>query len=255
MKYILLDSLDSLLNTNDELAHHFAELETYIKAMEKKLQETNPGFVLMLNKNNTMLQFEEGLASLVWDESKFASKHKTINEVLDKMFIKLHSSKKSLADTQESYYKLNDDLKQLQKSDNEALSLMKADYREIIKNNLTHMVKTDYLTTMLCFVQKKNAEFFVKNYLKICENWVLPQSIQYDNKNKLIFRKLDRDEDEQMSLYRVVIMDHVKDDFCNNARKNFKCFAKEYDEKEISSLPLHMKQMELLKLQINEKMV
>jgi hypothetical protein len=58
-----------------------------------------------------------------------------------------------------------------------------------------------------------------------------------------------------MTLWRVVVMDHKKEDFINSCKKEIRCYAKEYDEDEIINLPKEMKERDQIKNSIEEKKV
>jgi V-type H+-transporting ATPase subunit C len=65
--------------------------------------------------------------------------------------------------------------------------------------------------------------------------------------------QLDSGEDEKMTLWRVLVMDHKKEDFINSAKKDIRCYVKEYDEDEIINLPKEMKERDQIKNTIEEK--
>ena len=71
----------------------------------------------------------------------------------------------------------------------------------------------------------------------------------------MTFRQLDSGEDEKMTLWRVTVMDHKKEDFINTAKKELRVYAKEYDEDEIINLPKEMKERDQIKSSIEEKKV
>jgi hypothetical protein len=68
-------------------------------------------------------------------------------------------------------------------------------------------------------------------------------------------RQLDSGEDEKTTLWRVVVMDHKKEEFINAAKKDLRVFVKEYDEDEIINLPKEMKERDQIKNSIEEKKV
>lgn len=71
-------------------------------------------------------------------------------------------------------------------------------------------------------------ESFESNYYTICPDWILPKSC----------KRLDKGEDEKTSMYRVVIMNHKKEEFVLKARSDLRVLAKEYDHSEIEGMPL-----------------
>lgn len=85
---------------------------------------------------------------------------------------------------------------------------------------------------------------FLRNYEKYSEGWVLPYSAL----------QLDSNEDEKMTLWRVLVMENKIEEFINGARRD-KVNAKIYDEQEILALPEEMKEKEQLKVLIEQKKV
>ena len=156
---------------------------------------------------------------------------------------KFNTTRNNLKLRTDEYQAECEKLKQKMKSDNEAASLMKVDYRQIVNRSSAHMVSSDYLRTMLCFVPTQMVEFFLKSYADLADGMVLPFSAL----------QLDSGEDEKMTLWRVIVMEHKKDDFINQARIKLKSWVKEYDETEIQRLPEENKEKEKLKYSIEEK--
>jgi len=83
------------------------------------------------------------------------------------------------------------------------------------------IVLTDYLTTLICFVPmyinmfkpfSVQIEQFEKNYLNLAKDSVLPMSA----------KRLDRGEDEKVTIYRVVCMRHKKDEFIQKSRSDMR---------------------------------
>lgn len=56
-----------------------------------------------------------------------------------------------------------------------------------------------------------------------------------------------------MTLWRIVILDHKKDEFINQIRNNMRVFCKIYNEEEISNLPKELKEREQIKASIEDK--
>ena len=243
MKDLIMNSLDSLLKTNDELQRIDLEMESFLRGLEKKVLELHPKFEFTVNIKNNPYKVEEAISSFSWDEQKYPKNQKTIEQIMDKIMEKFNTTRNNLKLRTDEYQAECEKLKQKMKSDNEAASLMKVDYREIVKRSASHMVKTDYLSTMLCFIPTQMVEIFLKSYAELADGMVLPFSAL----------QLDSGEDEKMTMWRVIVMNHKKDDFTNQARLKFKSWVKEYDETEILKLPEEFKEKEKLKYSIEEK--
>jgi hypothetical protein len=84
---------------------------------------------------------------------------------------------------------------------------------------------------------------FLKTYADLADGMVLPSSAL----------QLDTGEDEKTSLWRVVIMDHKKDEFINQTRIKMKTWCKEYDENEILRLPHELEEKKKLISSIEDK--
>lgn len=243
MRDLIMNSLDSLLKTNDELQRLDIEMESFLKSLEKRVLELQPKFEFKVNIKNNPYKVEEAISSFSWDEQKYPKNQKSIEQIMEKIIEKFNTTKTNLKVKTEEYQQENEKLKQKMKSDNEAASLMKVDYREIVKRSTQHMIKTDYLRTVLCFVPVNMIESFLKGYQELAENMVLPYSAL----------QLDSGEDEKTTLWRVIVMEHKKDEFINQMRIRYRSWAKEYDEVEILKLPEEFKEKEKLKFSIEEK--
>jgi len=109
---------------------------------------------------------------------------------------------------------------------------MKTDYRPIIKkcrvgypgsvSSEDDLIRTNYLTTLLCFVPmyilfllSNQIEHFENNYMNFLPEWTIPKSA----------KRLDRSEDDKMSMWRVVIMKHKKEEFILKARSDMRYFS------------------------------
>lgn len=244
MKDLIVNSLDSLLKTNDELLRIDSEIESFLKGLEKKIIELDPKHEFTVNIRGTPLKIEEGISQFTWDENRYPKNQKTIEEIMSKIMEKYNATKNNFKAKSDEYQQEQEKLKLKLKSDNEAANLMKVDYREIIKKTTReHFIQTDYLTTMLCFVPTNLQEAFLKNYHDLADNMVLPHSAL----------QLDKGEDEKMSLFRVVIMSHQKEGFMSDCRNKYRVVAKEFDENEILRLPEEFKEKEMLKITIQDK--
>jgi hypothetical protein len=90
---------------------------------------------------------------------------------------------------------------------------------------------------------RTQVENFLKNYQNFGDNFVLPGSAL----------QLDSGEDEKMTLWRIVILDHKKEEFMNQIRNAMRVYCKLYDENEIINLPKEFKEREQIKVSIEEK--
>jgi hypothetical protein len=152
MRDLIMNSLDSLLKTNDELQRLDFEMESFLKSLEKRVLELQPKFEFTVNIKNNPYKVEEAISSFSWDEQKYPKNQKSIEQIMDKINEKFNTTKTNLKTKTEEYQVECEKLKQKMKSDSEAASLMKTDYREIVKRSTQHMVRTEYLRTILCFV-------------------------------------------------------------------------------------------------------
>jgi hypothetical protein len=243
MKDLILNSLDSLLKTNDDLQRLDIEMESFLKALEKKVLEIHPKFEFIVTLRNNAVKIQDAINSFTWDEQKYPKNQKTIEQIMDKIIEKFSTTRNNFKLRTDEYQADCEKLKQKMKSDNEAASLMKVDYREIIKRSNDQMIRTDFLRTMLCFVPVQLLEPFMKSYSDLVEGMVLPFSAH----------RLDSGEDEKTALFRVIVMDHKKEEFINQTRAKFKTYVKEYDETEILKLPEEFKEKENLRSEIENK--
>lgn len=147
-----MNSLDSLLKTNDELQRIDLEIEAFLKNLEKQVLELQPKFEFTVNIRNNPYKVEEAISSFSWDEQKYPKSNKSIEQIMEKIHQKYETTKQNLKTKKDEYQAEQEKLKLKMKSDSEAASLMKVDYREIIKRSQQHMITTEYLKTMLCFV-------------------------------------------------------------------------------------------------------
>jgi V-type H+-transporting ATPase subunit C len=243
MRDLIMNSVDSLLKTNDELQRIDLEIEAFLKNLEKKLLELHPKAEFTVNIKNHPFKIEEAISSFSWDEQKYPKNQKSIEQIMEKIYDKYNTTRNNLKIKTDEYQAEQEKLKQKMKSDSEAASLMKVDYREIVKRSTNHMVKSQYLTTMLVFVPVPQVEAFLKGYQNLIDGFVLPASAE----------KLDRGDDEKMTLWRVVIMNHKKEDFINQVRRDYRSNCKEYDEAEIANLSEESREKEKIKLAIEDR--
>lgn len=245
MKDMQLTSLDNMLKLSDELTKIHHEIEGFLKILEKRLHELQPDCSLTVNIKNKSVKIKEGILTFSWDDQKYPKSQKSIEQVIEKIMDKLNTTKNNLKSKSDDYNGEIEKLKQKQKSDNEARMFMKKDYREILKNKTDQMIKTKYLTTLLVFVPISNIELFKSKYDRLVETCVLPYSgIQLCN-----------NEDEKVRLFKVVVMNHLKELYMAELRKIIKANAKEYDENEITILPTLLQEQKSIEANIEEKKV
>lgn len=154
MKDIILDSIDTLYETNDELARLDFEIENYLKILEKKILELQPKFEFTINIKNVPNKVEDAIGNFTWDESKYPKRQKVINDIIKKIVEKYESSMTLIKNRSDEFQSEQEKLKLKMKSDMEAMQYMKTDYRDILKNTASHLITTTYLRPVLCFVQQ-----------------------------------------------------------------------------------------------------
>ncbi len=152
MRDLIMNSLDTLLKTNDELSKLDLDMESFLKSLEKKALELNENFEFTVNIKNNPYKVEEAIASFAWDEQKYPKNQKSIEQIMEKIVEKFNTTKSNLKAKTDEHQGEKEKLRLKIKSDNEAANLMKTDYREIVRTKKDKMIKTDFLTTMLCFV-------------------------------------------------------------------------------------------------------
>jgi hemerythrin superfamily protein len=153
MKDLITNSLDSLLQKNDELIRIDIEIESFLKGLEKKILELDPKHEFQVNIKGTPSKIEDGISQFSWDENRYPKNQKTIEEILSKIIEKYNATKNNFKAKLDEFQSESEKLKLKMKSDTEAAGLMKTDYREIVrKTPKDTFIKTEYLTTMLCFV-------------------------------------------------------------------------------------------------------
>lgn len=243
MKDLITDNLDGLLKTNDELISFDLEIEAFLKNLEKRILELDPKQQLEVNFKGSKYKIEDGIAQFSWDEGRYPKNQKTIDEILNKIKEKYNATRMNLKTKQDEYNNENEKLKQKMKSDSDAFSLMKVDYRDIVQKSRDKMIKTDYLSTVLCFVPDGQKENFLKKYMTFADGMVLPLSAE----------RIDLNEDPKVSLYRVVVMDHMKEQFKSQCHSTLRIQCRDYDEEEIKRKPKEAKEIEVLKRSLKEK--
>ena len=227
MRDLLTDNLDNLLKINDELIKVDMDFEAYLKLIEKRLFDLDPKCDIQINVKGSNYKIEDAISIFNWDDGRYPKKQKSISDILTKINEKYSQTYQNLKSKYEEYVKEDNDLKNKIKVYNEALTLMKTDYREIVKLNSEKMIETDYLCTMLCFVPVNQEKNFKENYFKLCDGMVLPGSAQ----------RIDKNQDDRICLYRVVVMKHVKDTFKQQLQSNLRCQSREYNKEEINLRP------------------
>jgi len=245
MKDLQLTSLDNLLKISDDVQKTQHEVEGFLKTLEKRISELSQDYTLIVNLKNKPHKLKEGILSFSWDDQKYPKTQKSIENVLEKISDKLNTTRGNLKTKSDDYNMEVEKLKQKQKSDNEARVFMKKDFRVILKNKTEVMVKSQYLTSLLCFVPHNQVDNFKQKYDNVLKDCVVPNSgIQ-----------LCANEDDKVKLYRVVVMSHLMEDYMNELRKHFKTNSKEYDEKEITGLADLQREQLNIEASIDEKKV
>lgn len=235
MKELVNDNLDTLFKINDDLIRDEQEIEGFLKSLEKQLSELtkNP---LQIKFRGALLDPKKAITEFQWDEGKYPNRSKTIADIMHKINEKYTETRKTIKSKTDDYNNSINDLKLKKKSQNEALSLMKQDYRDLVSKSKMEMKTTDYLCTMLCFVPTGNEKTFESKYMSLADGYVVPYSAQ----------RIDRGEDEKMQLYRVIVMKHKKDDFRNQCQSQLRITCKEYNEEELLNKPVEEKEIEKL---------
>lgn len=245
MKDLQLSNLDAMLKTSDELLKCQNEFEGFLKNLEKKLGELQSNYSLTVNLKNKPHKVKEAVVAFSWDDQKYPRKGKTVDNIISKLTDKLTTTRNNFKTKSDEYYEEVENLKQKQKSDVEARTYMKKDYREILKNKTDLMIKSDYLTSLLVFVPTSMIDTFREKYQELVDDCVIPNSGQ----------QMCNNEDEKTTLWRVVLMKHKLEKYVNELRRVIKANCKEYDEKEISILPTLLMEQNNLEASIAQKKV
>ena len=235
MRELVNDNLDTLFKINDDLIRDEQEIEAFLKSLEKQLSDltTNP---LQIKFRGALLDPKKAITEFQWDEGKYPNRSKTIADIMHKINEKYTETRKTIKSKTDDYNNSVNELKLKKKSQYEALSLMKQDYRDLVSKSKMEMKTTDYLCTMLCFVPTGNEKTFEAKYMSLADGYVVPYSAL----------RIDRGEDEKMRLYRVIVMKHKKDDFRNQCQGQLRITCKEYNEEELLSKPVEEKEIEKL---------
>ena len=235
MKELVNDNLDTLFKINDDLMRDEQEIEAFLKSLEKQLADltSNP---LQIKFRGALLEPKKAITEFQWDEGKYPNRSKTIADIMHKINEKYTETRKTIKAKTDDYNNSVNDLKMKKKSQNEALTLMKQDYRDLVSKSKQEMKNTDYLCTMLCFVQTGKEKHFLEEYMKLADGYVVPYSAL----------RIDRGEDEKMQLYRVIVMKHKKDDFRNKCQSDLRVTCREYSEEELLNKPAEEKEIEKL---------
>lgn len=245
MKDLQLSNLDTMLKTSDELIKSQNDFEGFLKNLEKKLQDLQSDYKLIVNLKNKPHKVKDAIVAFSWDDQKYPRKGKTVENIMDKLTDKLTTTRNNFKTKSDEYYEEVEKLKQKQKSDVEARAYMKKDYREILKNKTDLMTKSKFLTSLLVFVPTNMIDTFREKYQSIVKDCVVPNSGY----------QLCNNEDEKTTLWRVVLMKNKLNDYVNELRRVVKANSKEYDEKEITILPTLLMEQKVIEANIEDKRV
>ena len=242
MKELVNDNLDTLFKINDDLIRDEQEIESFLKSLEKQLSDltSNP---LQIKFRGSLLEPKKAITEFQWDEGKYPNRSKTIADIMHKINEKYTETRKTIKAKTDDYNNSINDLKLKKKSQNEALSLMKQDYRDLVSKSKNEMKTTDYLCTMLCFVPTGSEKTFKSKYMTLADGMVVPYSAL----------RIDRGEDEKMQLYRVIVMKHKKDDFRTQCQGQLRITCREYNEEELLNKPVEEKEIEKLANESTQK--
>lgn len=243
MKDLVNDNLDTLFKINDDLMRDEQEIETFLKSLEKQLADLTKNNNLQIKFRGALLEPKKAITEFTWDEGKYPNKSKTIADIMHKINEKYTETRKTIKAKTDDYNNSVNDLKLKKKSQNEALTLMKQDYRDLVSRSKNEMKNTDYLCSMLCFVPTGKEKDFEANYMTLADGMVVPYSAL----------RIDRGEDEKMQLYRVIVMKHKKDDFRVQCQSKLRITCKEYNEDELANKPLEEKEIEKLANESTQK--
>ena len=243
MKELVNDNLDTLFKINDDLMRDEQEIEVFLKSLEKQISDLTKNPTLQIKFRGALLDPKKAITEFTWDEGKYPNKSKTIADIMHKINEKYTETRKTIKAKTDDYNNSMNDLKLKKKSQNDALNLMKQDYRDLVSRSKNEMKTTDYLCTMLCFVPTGSEKNFESKYMTLVDGMVVPYSAL----------RIDRGEDEKMQLYRVIVMKHRKDDFKTQCQRDLRITCKEYNEDELANKPLEEKEIEKLVTESNQK--
>jgi V-type H+-transporting ATPase subunit C len=117
MKELILNSLDSLLRTNDDLQRVDLEFESYLKTLEKRILDLQPKTELKVALNQNPVKVDEAIAAFQWEDSKYPKSQKTIEQVMEKFSEKLTTTKVTIKKISDNLNTKLDLYKNLVKSD------------------------------------------------------------------------------------------------------------------------------------------
>lgn len=117
MKELIINSLDSLLKTSDELAKTDLEIESFLKQLEKKLLELAPDSQFNVNIRNTPYRPHEAISHFSWDEQKYPKHQKDIQQIIDKVLEKFNVTKTNLKTKTDEFVNEQEKLKNRMKTD------------------------------------------------------------------------------------------------------------------------------------------
>ena len=235
MKELVNDNLDTLFKLNDDLLHDEQEIENFLKGLEKQLSTLNSN-PLQIKYRGALLDPKKAITEFTWDDRKYPNRSKTISDIMHKINEKYSETRKTIKAKTDDFTNALNELKMKQKGHNDALNLMKQDYRDLVIKSKSEMKTTDYLCTMLCFVPHGTDKNFLNTYMTLADGFVVPYSAA----------RIDKGEDEKMYLYRVIVMKHMKENFKNDCQSKLRIACREYDEEELSKKPLEEKEIEKL---------
>ena len=242
MKELVNDNLDTLFKLNDDLLRDEQEIESFLKGLEKQLSDLNPT-PLSIKYRGALIEPKKAILEFQWDEGKYPNRSKTISDIMHKINEKYTETRKTIKAKTDDYNNSLNELKMKRKGQNDALNLMKQDYRDLVLKSKNEMKTTDYLCTMLCFVPNGNEKHFLETYMRLSDGFVVPYSAS----------RIDKGEDEKMQLYRVIVMKHAKDDFRNQCQSQMRIACREYNEEELTRKPMEEKEIEKLSNENTQK--
>eukprot|EP01118_Nematostelium_gracile_P013599 TRINITY_DN515_c0_g1_i1.p1 TRINITY_DN515_c0_g1~~TRINITY_DN515_c0_g1_i1.p1 ORF type:complete len:380 (-),score=95.34 TRINITY_DN515_c0_g1_i1:38-1177(-) len=197
-------TLDSLMALSDELNRVDMNVEATTRKIANQLldvldnnQGVNKYDSLTVSNNNV----DSYLTFFKWDEAKYPTSQslKVLTDLIQTQVAKFEDELKIKAG------EYNSCAQQLNAEDRRSGgNLMVKDLSEIVKES--HVVETEYMETLFVAVPRQNSKLFLTQYEKLV-NFVLPRSA------------LVIEEDNDFTLYRVVLFRKVADDFKAAARE------------------------------------
>ena len=246
MKNLLSESLDTMFKLNDDLIEHENKIENYLKQEEKRIYDLvdkskDKDFELNITINNSEIPPEKAITNFKWSEQKYPRKSKAISDVMEKLYKKYTESQKQLKNKYEEYQNLMNTLNLKIKGEHEAQSLMRRDYRDLIK--LDSMIETDYLCTVLCFVPIGTEKYFLEKYESLAGGFVLEGSAE----------KLGGSAEDGAFLYRVLVMKHAKAAFKTECQGTLRVNCRDFDKEILSRREVEKGEIMKLKAESDEK--